>query len=824
MLKVVHGHAEGYDTKVIVEQVINDCTRQLDGKNPSVAIVFAGPHLDHELMLTFINKSFPGIKLIGCSTAGNFSTFHGGGDDAITLTLLSSNQIHFAVGVGNALSQGGLKAIDQAISTATSSLPGKPKLCFTFPDGYGTPIEPVLEYLNNDLGPNCPVFGGVAGTLLSDPNEVVQFYNQEVLKDSLPILLFSGPVEFRSSIANSWSPIGKRAVVNSSTNRRVYKIGGLSAVQYYRKYLGYHEEPPQEFTLAVYENSIQNYYHRAPIIYHDDESITFTGNITEGSKVQLTDTTRGDIIQDTRQTNKALSEQESSWQPALAIVFSCAFRKNILGTAVDKELEALRESFPPALPVIGFFSLGEIAPLTEGGPPILQAASLTTLLIGPGSKEITHAQHHKQEPKEPCDPTNPKQYQYLKRKLMRSEADRKSLESVKEFTTKMHHQMMDEVEKARQKIQRKEKQLQESEEKFRRIVQTAGQGFVLMDESMTIIDTNSAFRRLIHVSPEAIIGRTIFDFLPINERTLFSSNTKKMEGYSYRQFEGTLLDANGKKRPVLINSNLLRNDTDELIGHMAFFADITEQKKALVLAGEVQKSLLPQHAPTVNGLDIAGRNVSCDEVGGDYYDFFLQQEQSNTTFSVAVGDISGHGVDAALLMSSSRAFLRLHASQQESLTEMIDAMNMHLVNDVRESGRFMTLFYLSIHSDLKSLEWVRAGHDPAILFSPSTGTFEELKGAGMALGFVTDYKCVSNVKEGLQPGDILALGTDGIWETVNIKGEMFGKERFKSLLENNHNLPATGILDIVFQELELFRDGQKADDDVTLVIIKIKKP
>ena len=95
---------------------------------------------------------------------------------------------------------------------------------------------------------------------------------------------------------------------------------------------------------------------------------------------------------------------------------------------------------------------------------------------------------------------------------------------------------------------------------------------------------------------------------------------------------------------------------------MAFVVDLTEQKKALDLAGIVQKSMIPSSAPQIDGLDIAGRSDSCDEVGGDYFDFLYGQEYSDESIKVVVGDIAGHGVDAALLMTSARAFIRSRAS------------------------------------------------------------------------------------------------------------------------------------------------------------------
>lgn len=822
MLQVGLGQAEGFDTRRLVERAIDDCRRQLEDHTPQAGIVFAGPHLDHGLMLALINETFPGIQLIGCTTSGNFSSFHGVSDDAITLVLLSSNQIHFGAGVGRDLSSDYRAAVEEAIVSATASLSEKPTLCMTFPNGYSVPFEPVLELLDTRLGPDCPVFGGLAGILLSEPTDFLQFYGTEILKTGLPILLMSGPVEFRYAIANSWRPIGKKAVVAHSDDRTVYRIGELSAVDYYRHYLGYHEEPAREFILAVYEPGSTDYFISSPINYNDDGSITFTGPISEGSEVQLTEAIREDLIKDTLATSKILRENVTEWEPALALNFSCGYRKTVLGTSVEKELEALKDSYPPGLPIAGFFSFGEIAPLSPGGPSIVQGATLITLLLGPRSGSLQQWDDATSADMTFTESDPSLSYKFLERRLLRSEAYRQRLESLNEFATRMHRQMIVEVEEARRQIQEKEEQLRESEEKFRRIVQTAGEGFVLMDESLTVIDANDAFCTLVSTQPGEVLNKSGLEFVLPEERSLFSAKFDELDPDQYQRFEGTLVARNGRQVPVLINSNMVHNEAGELIGHMAFFADLTEQKKALALAGEVQKSLLPQGDPEVAGLDIAGRNVSCDEVGGDYYDFFLQQDSPRHAFSAAVGDITGHGVDAALLMSSARAFLRLHVSQSESISEVVRAMNQHLVDDVLETGRFMTLFYLSVHADLASCEWIRAGHDPAILFDPATGEAEDLKGIGVALGIDPDYPFEPNRRTGLKNGNIIAIGTDGIWETSNSRGEMFGRERFKTLLRDHHHLPATAILNLVFEELETFRAGQKAEDDITLVIIKVK--
>jgi sigma-B regulation protein RsbU (phosphoserine phosphatase) len=344
-----------------------------------------------------------------------------------------------------------------------------------------------------------------------------------------------------------------------------------------------------------------------------------------------------------------------------------------------------------------------------------------------------------------------------------------------------------------------EEEVRKSEEKFRRIVETAGEGFILMDEDLKIIDVNDAYCKLLGYSREEILGKTPHDLATEEDRQFMAGNREEILAREYREFEGTMVAKNGRHVPILVHGNTLRGDQGEVIGNMAFVTDMTEHKKALALAGEVQKSLLPQSKPNVPGLDIAGRNVSCD-------------------------DITGHGVDSALLMTSARAFLRMRASQPGTMAEVITAMNRHLTQDVLETGRFMTLFYLTVDPQKDGIEWIRAGHDPAILYDPQQDAFEELKGSGVALGVNAGFEFAENHHKGLTNGQIIAIGTDGIWEAFNIKGKMFGKQRFRDIIRQHARTGADDILNAVYNEINQFAEGHKSEDDITLVIIKINKP
>ncbi len=363
--------------------------------------------------------------------------------------------------------------------------------------------------------------------------------------------------------------------------------------------------------------------------------------------------------------------------------------------------------------------------------------------------------------------------------------------------------------------------LRKSEEKYRRIVETAAEGFILMNENMVIVDVNEAYCRMTGYRREELVGTDIVDRATEEFREFIRHNRNALLAQEYREFEGTGITKDGRRIPFLVHGNVLRDDRGEVIGHMAFITDMTEHKKALMLAGEVQKSLLPQGNPKVRGLDVAGRNVSCEEIGGDYFDFIWQGGSGQRPFTVVVGDISGHGVDSALLMTTARAFLRMRASQPGTIAEIISAMNSHLARDVLDTGRFMTLFYLSIDPGRRRLEWVRAGHDPALLYDPAADSFEELRGEGIALGVMDEFLYHQHCREDLANGQVIAIGTDGIWEAFSLEGEMFGKERLRACIRRNAMRRASEILAAVYEELKLFTVGRRSEDDITLVVIKI---
>jgi sigma-B regulation protein RsbU (phosphoserine phosphatase) len=243
---------------------------------------------------------------------------------------------------------------------------------------------------------------------------------------------------------------------------------------------------------------------------------------------------------------------------------------------------------------------------------------------------------------------------------------------------------------------------------------------------------------------------------------------------------------------------------------------------ALGLAQEVQQSLLPQSDPSFPGFDIAGTSIYCDETGGDYYDFIETYRGGQAALAVVVGDVSGHGVSSALLMATARALIMLRSSMPGEAAGIITDVNRHLSLDTAQTGNFMTFFYCELLEKETVIHWVRAGHDPAMVYDPATDKFHELRGLGMALG-LNNHFAYESFHRRIEAGQVIVIGTDGIWEMHNKAGEMFGKEALREIIRNNHTASSREIVDIVTDALEQFRGDVPPEDDTTLVVIKVNQ-
>jgi sigma-B regulation protein RsbU (phosphoserine phosphatase) len=245
-----------------------------------------------------------------------------------------------------------------------------------------------------------------------------------------------------------------------------------------------------------------------------------------------------------------------------------------------------------------------------------------------------------------------------------------------------------------------------------------------------------------------------------------------------------------------------------------------KMQQSLELARTIQQRLLPKSAPELQNFDIAGMCKYSDETGGDYYDFISLDETGIGKVSVILGDVTGHGIGAALLMASARSMLRnnlRHYGYDPS--KVLYEFNNELARDT-DPDKFITLFMGILEDHERQISWTLGGHDPAIWYQQKADKFEELSSVGVPIGFVPDMKFEKAGPVTLQSGDVVVIGTDGIWEASNESGEMFGKKRLMDVIKNHSAKSAEEICQAIIQAVLDFSQPQHQEDDITVVVIK----
>jgi phosphoserine phosphatase RsbU/P len=245
-------------------------------------------------------------------------------------------------------------------------------------------------------------------------------------------------------------------------------------------------------------------------------------------------------------------------------------------------------------------------------------------------------------------------------------------------------------------------------------------------------------------------------------------------------------------------------------------------KLSLELAGAVQQNLLPGHIPHLRKLEVVGRCLYCDETGGDYFDFIDLSKTHPDTLGLVLGDVSGHGIGAALLMASIRGIIRAEIKEHpHQLAQLLTRVNQQVVQDT-EADQFVTLFSGLLEDQTRSFSWASAGHEPAVWLHSHNKVIEELPNTGMPLGILDDASFEQVGPIVLAPDDILMIGTDGIWDARNAQGQFYGKERFWDSLKENAHLCAEEIIKRLIANITEFVGSAPRTDDITLVLVKAR--
>jgi serine phosphatase RsbU (regulator of sigma subunit) len=237
-------------------------------------------------------------------------------------------------------------------------------------------------------------------------------------------------------------------------------------------------------------------------------------------------------------------------------------------------------------------------------------------------------------------------------------------------------------------------------------------------------------------------------------------------------------------------------------------------KRDLTQAAEIQRGILPEKAPEIPGLDLAGFNAPCRTVGGDYYGFVTYP---GGRVGLALGDVSGKGMSAALMVMAFEARLRVLAEDEDSAAGVVARLNKITCANC-PSNRFITFFFGILDPKTGHLAYANAGHNPPMIVRAS-GQVEVLPGGGPVLGIVP-VAPYAQEKARLGPGDLLVIYSDGVTEATNTAEEEYGEERLAEVLRSRRDEPAAAIVDAVTDSLQQFTSGAPQADDITLVVAK----
>lgn len=240
-------------------------------------------------------------------------------------------------------------------------------------------------------------------------------------------------------------------------------------------------------------------------------------------------------------------------------------------------------------------------------------------------------------------------------------------------------------------------------------------------------------------------------------------------------------------------------------------------KRDMEIAQQIQLSLLPGAPPHLFGIELGGRCISAAHVGGDYYDFFLRDEQ---TVDLFIADVSGHSVGAALIMAEVRTLLRPHINSAHNACTILKQLNNQLYDDLTRAELFITIFYAKYNSATGRLSYANAGHNRPLVCREGLDCCIELDAEGLIIGVRPSVLFEERSLE-LVRGDIVLFYTDGLIEAINHEGELFGVERVCRQLQATRHLPAESIIDVLYSMVSEYTGQKNFQDDISMVVLKI---
>lgn len=353
----------------------------LGDKNPDVLIIFAAPKLKHNKMLDGVTSITKKTPMVGGTTAGEISTF-GLSVNSVVIMALKSEDIQFYVGMGKGISKNEEKAgMELARNVLKKTSKKNAKSLIMLPDGLAGDGLKIIKGTQKILGENFEIVGGSFGDEDKFKN-TYQYYNGKVYQDTVVgMLLCSNKITTATGVRSGWESVGSRVKCTSAKGNIVYKFGNKSALEVYREFLGTERAKKLpaiglEYPIGLVDEraKIEGYDYfqiRCPLAINEkDGSVTFAASIPEGSEVTLTYSSRTSVINGAKLSAQQAKKTLGNAKPRLLMIFSCVARKMVLGRRTNEEINCVKQVFGKDVPIIGFYTYGEIGPIDKRIPSL----------------------------------------------------------------------------------------------------------------------------------------------------------------------------------------------------------------------------------------------------------------------------------------------------------------------------------------------------------------------------------------------------------------------------------------------------------------------
>jgi hypothetical protein len=379
------GHSDDVDLADAIAAVIDQCRAALGGLSPQAGILFAAYDSFDRSVVDAVLEAFPGVHVIGGTSAAEVSSVNGYQEDSITLSLFASDDVDITVGLGGGLAEDVDAACRAAASQALAATTKDPKLCIVLTEGLARDPQLVLEGIGKALPPDVVVVGGASAQRdFTSSGPGIQFRGDEIVTNGIAILLFSGPLSFSTAIGTGWRTLGAVGTVTRSEAGLLQEIDGRPALEFLGRYLD--ASGPAAFgnPLSVVEAGATGSYLRA--IQGSDPatgSVRLTGEVPVGATVQLTTANTDEIIAGTKAAlAQATADFPEGATPEAALIFSCAIRQYLLGSRTKVETELARSEYGAGIPIAGMYCYGEVGPIDGAETSRFLQETFVTLLLG----------------------------------------------------------------------------------------------------------------------------------------------------------------------------------------------------------------------------------------------------------------------------------------------------------------------------------------------------------------------------------------------------------------------------------------------------------